>query len=416
MNAQLIIRRTLLAALVLFTLVMAAGCASETKPEAPQVKAAFWPPYPDEPHLQFLVSYRSSNDIAAKKSKLDELVLGKENEDSLDLNKPYGVEMYDGKIYVCDQRRNNVTVLDLRNHVTMVLGQSGGVTLQQPTDIAISPDGMKYVSDIDTGQIYIFDKSEKFAGQFGHKELKPAGLALYQNLLYVSDFKEKRIEVYDRTTGQLVRTIGGPGLNPGQFLQPLGIAVDDKGFVYVADFMACKLQKFDPQGKLVTSFSDMSASAGGLIRPKHMDVDRDGIIYVVDAAFNNVQLFDQVGHVYTYFGSTGTHPGSMLLPVGICVHEGDLDLFAKYVHPAFEAQRLVIVTNQFGDNKVSVYALGHLKAGKTVADISNTSGLVPRGVDDKAKVTGAGAPLPPNAVVPAPATQPAATNAPVVQP
>jgi hypothetical protein len=68
-------------------------------------------------------------------------------------------------------------------------------------------------------------------------------------------------------------------------------------------------------------------------------------------------------------------------------------LFQQYVHPAFEAQRLVLVTNQFGDNKVSVYALGHLKEGKTVADISASQGIVPTGVGDP-KTSGPGAPLP----------------------
>jgi hypothetical protein len=110
-----------------------------------------------------------------------------------------------------------------------------------------------------------------------------------------------------------------------------------------------------------------------------MAVDNDGTLYVVDAAFQNVQLFNDVGQVFTFFGSPGSHPGAMYLPAGICVHEGDLDIFAKYINPAFEAQRLIIVTNQFGLNKISVYALGRLKPGKTVADIAASQGIVPEG-------------------------------------
>ena len=408
-------RNSLPIALLVIVAMFLGGCASE-KPAAPQVKAAFWPPYPDEPHLQFLVSYRSSNDIVPPKSKLDELVMGKENDDSLDLNKPYGVAMYDGKIYVCDLRRNNITVLDLRKHLTLVLGQSGGETLVQPTGIAIAPDGTKYVTDIGRGLIFVFDRNEKLAGTMGHKDLKPAGVAVHQNWVYVADFKGQCIEVYDRTTGEVVRKIGGPGTGPGKFVSPLGVAVDNNGFVYVSDVMTCKVQKFDPQGKVITSFSDMSPTAGGLVRPKHIAVDADGTIYVVDAAFQNVQLFDQVGHVYTYFGSAGSHPGSMYLPAGICVHDGDLDLFAQYIHPAFEAQRLVVVTNQFGDNKVSVYALGHLKAGKTVADIANTQGLVPTGTGENAKLRGGGVALPANAEVPAPPAPAAPTTTPSANP
>jgi len=125
-------------------------------------------------------------------------------------------------------------------------------------------------------------------------------------------------------------------------------------------------------------------------------------------------MFDQLGHVYTFFGSAGAHPGAMFLPAGICVHEGDMDLFSKYIHPAFEAQRLVVVTNQFGDNKVSVYALGHLKAGKTTADISESKGLVPTGTGDNPKLKGITGPLTSSTEPSAPALAP--TSAPSANP
>ena len=83
-----------------------------------------------------------------------------------------------------------------------------------------------------------------------------------------------------------------------------------------------------------------------------------------------MQIFDPAGHVLTFFGSAGNFPGAMNLPAGLALHEGDLDLFADRIHPAFQAERLVVVTNQFGPNKVSVYALGHLKPGKTARDVA----------------------------------------------
>jgi hypothetical protein len=94
------------------------------------------------------------------------------------------------------------------------------------------------------------------------------------------------------------------------------------------------------------------------------------MIQVVDAGFYNVQVFDDQGRVVGYFGSPGSHQGAMDLPAGLDVHEEDLDLFEKYVHPAFEAERLVLVTNQFGNQKVNVYAIGHLKPGKTALDVA----------------------------------------------
>jgi streptogramin lyase len=366
---------------VVLTLI---GCAS--KP-AVQQKAAFWPPYPDEPRIQYLTSFQTSSDVEAPRSRLDELVLGKETEQVMGLAKPYGVEMWQGKIYVCDLRSSAVTVLDLRNRRTLVLGRSGQETLQDPSDIAIAPDGFKYVADHGRGAVYVFDPQERLVNRFTHKDLKPVGVAVFQNELYVCDFKGQRVEVLDRRTGQLLRTIGEAGPGEGQFIRPLGIAVDDKGFIYVTDVLKCQMQKFDREGTLQTTFGMISANAGGFVRPKHIAVDNSGIIYVVDAAFQNVQLFDQKGRVYTFFGSAGAHPGAMDLPAGISVHEGDLDLFKAYIHPAFEAERLILVTNQFGDNKVSVYALGKLKQGLTVADISGSKDVVPAGASDPKTAT-----------------------------
>ena len=82
------------------------------------------------------------------------------------------------------------------------------------------------------------------------------------------------------------------------------------------------------------------------------------------------QVFDGKGKIVGFFGLKGTYPGSMDLPAGLCIVDSDLDLFQQYLHPAFDAKQLVVVSNQFGPSKISVYAVGQLKPGKTVADVS----------------------------------------------
>jgi hypothetical protein len=259
--------KRLLALIALLSIwLFANGCA--TKAKKVDIKAAFWPPYPDEPRLQYLVSFASSTDVAPQKSGLDELVYGKETQQNLNLAKPYGVDMYDGKIYVCDLRNASITVLDLRKHQTLILGRTGTDTLQTPSDIAISPDGIKYVADLGKGRIFVFDQTERQLGSFGHEGLKPVGVAVYQNELYVCDFAKQRVEVLDRMSGSTIRTIGEAGQGPGQFIRPLGIAVDEQGNVYVTDVLNCRMQKFDHAGKLVTAFGITSANAGGFVRPE----------------------------------------------------------------------------------------------------------------------------------------------------
>ncbi len=216
---------------------------------------------------------------------------------------------------------------------------------------------------------------------------------MHGNELFATDYKTNRVEVFDRTTGNSLRFIGGPGTKKGQMIGPLGITTDDNGNLYVDDIINCRVQKFASDGKYLGLFGALGDHPGTFTRPKHIAVDHDGVIYVVDAAFQNVQMFDRKFQPLLFFGNPGTYPGSMDLPAGICVHDGDLDLFKDQIPDVFEAQHLILVTNQFGDHKVSVYATGRLKKGHTVNDISASKGVVTQGTATQ-PTTGVGAPLP----------------------
>ncbi|MHB1155658.1 MAG: 6-bladed beta-propeller [Phycisphaerales bacterium] len=388
------------------------GCAGSAK-VAETKRYAFWPAYPDEPHIQYLTSFDKASDVTPAKSQMDQLIYGKEQQTDLPISKPYGIDMADGKIYVCDLRNDCVTILDLRHKQTLVMGATGAERLHNPCDIAITPDRYKYVADLGRGAVAVFDPQDRFVTSFVIKDLKPTSLAVRNNELYVCDFNGQNVLVLDRRDGRLLRKIGGPGPNPGQFVRPLGVDVDQQGNVYVVDVMQCRLSKFDPSGNLVSTIGTISNNVGGLVRPKHIAADRDGILFVVDASFQNVQLFNDVGQVYTFFGGPGNHPGAMYLPAGIAIHDGDFDLFQQYIHPAFEVERLILVTNQFGSHKVAVYAYGHLKPGKTVADIASSKGVVP--IEDAPAapapgapgIPGKPAPLPSDAVAPGSGSGPA---------
>lgn len=363
---------SLLAALLL------AGCGTP-KVEVEQQPASFWPPAPDEPRIQFLRSFEKSTDITPAKTGLDKVLLGEETESALQITKPYGVKMWQGKIYVCDTKLKAVAVLDIPRKVVRLMGVSGAHKLDNPTDIAIAPDGMKYVTDNLKSAVVVFDANDKAVGAFTHSNFKPVGVAVYQNELAVADFQMQRVEILDRGTGQVKKTIGTPGMKDGQFVRPLSVAYDAQGNLFVMDFMKCRMQKFDRTGKLILAIGEVSTAAGNFVRPKQITVDRDNYLYVVDAGFQNVQLFNSAGKLLTFFGAAGTHPGAMQLPAGITVTDNpqDLEIFKPYVHPAFNADRLIIVTNQFGPNRVAVYALGKLKPGVSVADISPSRIPVP---------------------------------------
>ncbi len=380
------------AALLLLAILFATGCSSTPKTtEKPsgQQKYAFWPPYPDEPRIQFLTSLENSGQVAERKQNvMADIVYGKESSQDAALNKPYGVEMWNGRIYACDIRGGVVMVFDLRQKQTRVMGSTGREILVRPTDIAIAEDGTKYVSDIGRNLVFVFDAQERFVTTYGMKDLEPTGIAVYGDRLYVANFGANRIEILNRLDGSAIGFIGEKGDEDGKFVRPLGVAVDREGNVYVTDVIRCKLQKFSPEGKFLLSFGTLTNNVGAFVRPKHLAVDDEGLIYVVDASFQNVQLFSPEGDILTFFGAAGQHPGAMYLPAGVTIHYGDLDLLKAYIHPDFEPQYLILVTNQFTENKVSLYAFGKLRDGVSVEDIRASQADIKLGVDDATQVDG----------------------------
>ena len=189
-----------LAATAVAGAVILAGCATSSR--APSNAAAdgvfsFWPPPPDEPRVQFLTSYRFSSDVEAPQSALDQIVFGTDRV-VLPIGKPYGVAAWNGRLYVCDVTNPGVVILDLVARETRLMGITGVEPMQQPVDIAIAPDGTKYVVDRVRGKIFVFDANDRFVMSFGEPGLTPVGVALRGRELLVPDFQTQSVLVLDR--------------------------------------------------------------------------------------------------------------------------------------------------------------------------------------------------------------------------
>jgi len=380
----------------LLVLALATGCAG-TAPQPEKRSFAFWPTYPDDPHILFLASYNRNTDLEPKSSGFDQMLYGTDAaKENYLVDHPYGVALWNGRIYVCDTHSPAVVILDLRKRQIFLMAATGNNAMRSPLAITVAEDGWKYVADNTAGTISVFDQNDAFVRQFGHKDFHPVGLAVFGNRLYAADYKASHVEIFDRTSGQSVGFMGSRGLKEGQMVGPLGVAVDAQGNVYVSEVLMDRVQKFSPDGKFLGKFGQVGDQPGTFTRPKHIAVDHDGIIYVVDNAFQNVQMFDQQFRPLMFFGSPGNHPGAMDMPAGITVHEGDLDIFKDRIPGAFEPLRLIVVTNQNG-NRISVYAMGQLRAGHTVEELQASKNTVPEALTTSRPSMKQGGALPPSA-------------------
>jgi DNA-binding beta-propeller fold protein YncE len=83
---------------------------------------------------------------------------------------------------------------------------------------------------------------------------------------------------------------GERGSEPGQLSQPLALATDSDGLVYVADAANRSIEKFGSRGEPRLSFTDVR-----LRRPTGLAVDRGGAIYAADRQANFVFVYSPEG-------------------------------------------------------------------------------------------------------------------------
>ena len=352
--------------LIALLLLILSGCA--TTPSKPPEQQAFFPPPPEPARLQFLASFSGSIDIEAPRSAFATFITGEKDRDQK-LDKPYGVAVYDGKIYVCDTNMT-VMVFDLKKKTfEPLLGAQGLGKLIQPINISIDRDGNKYVSDPVRQQVVMFDKNDFYVKAFGTPgEWKPLDAAVIEDRLYVADIQNSAIRVLDINTGEDVAMLGKIG-ETSEFLdKPTNLAIDKDGYLYVSDAGRIQILKMDRDGHVMGTFGRVGTNLGHFARPKGVAVDREGRVFVVDAVFYNVQIFNQKGFILLFFGGGGTKPGDLILPAKVIVDYANTKYFEQYVSPNFIMESLVIVTSQFGERRVNVFAFGKEKDKKYLTD------------------------------------------------
>jgi sugar lactone lactonase YvrE len=365
------------ALLIILSSIIFSGCASE---KVCSTKPTFFPPPPDDPHIQWLTGISNSQDIGAKESqsKFSLVLTGKEKPDIIKkITKSYGIVAHKGKLYVAESSSQRVTIIDPVNGTLEYLkGLSNpkGVLLD-PVNLAFDQEDNLYVADPGRKEIVVYDKYENYVTSFGRdiaKGSKIVSVAVYGDNLYALDLGTSRIRVLNPKTGEQITEFGYIE-KPNQSLRaPGNFTIDAKGAIYTTNIGSNKVMKYDIDGNFVGSFGGTGDQYTTFAKPKGIAVDDAGRIYVVDAGTNVVQLFDDQFRLLTLFGWPGLETGSLSLPAGISVTRDDalMHYFQRYAVPGFKLENLIFVVNQFGSEfcipRITVYGLGMMEGRKYV--------------------------------------------------
>ncbi|MDH5712287.1 MAG: hypothetical protein OEZ15_11595, partial [Gammaproteobacteria bacterium] len=232
----------------------------------------------------------------------------------------------------------------------------------------IDQDGNKYITDTIRSLILVYDKENKFVKIIGDgKTFKPSDVLIVDNKLFITDIKNHRILVLDKTSNEQLYTIGSVGSKEGELFYPTNLALGPDNHLYISETTNFRIQKFTLDGKFVKSFGKVGSGLGQFSRPKGIAIDRKGRMHVVDAAFENVQIIDSEGKLLMFYGEPGPHRANINLPADVVIDYDNIDYFRKYAKPGFQIEYIILVSSQFGNSKVNVFGFGKM-AGMNYSD------------------------------------------------
>jgi sugar lactone lactonase YvrE len=198
---------------------------------------------------------------------------GKHGKGDGELNGPGGIVLtLDGSVYVADQRNHRVQKFTSEGKFLGKWGEHGskpgqfdglekpGSRFGGPHFLALDSKGQIYTTEGALGRVQQFTPEGKPLLAWGDKGDQPGGfgglktgyapnsfgpiaiLVDKQDRVWVSSLND-RVQLFT-ASGKYLFRLGGTGTGPGQFKRPHGLALDSKGFLYVADAGNQRIQKF----------------------------------------------------------------------------------------------------------------------------------------------------------------------------
>ena len=286
-------------------------------------KLLVWPGPPEKARIRYLGSISTQSDVEKPASwarNLGELIFGRKEIGVL--VSPYAVAVdLDNRLYVTDTSAGVVHIFDLGKRQYVQFAEMGNhERLLKPVGLAIVGQWI-YVVDSMLRKVCVFDKKGKYLFSFGSERLtRPSGIAYRQNekALYITDTARHGIDIFT-SGGKFVRQVGSRGTSPGMFNFPTHLWADKNDNLYVSDTLNYRVQVFMSAYGSLRMFGHQGDRPGNFAHPCGIATDSHGNIYVTDRQFENVQIFNPQGQILMAFGREGTQAGQFWLPSGICI-------------------------------------------------------------------------------------------------
>ena len=188
------------------------------------------------------------------------------------------------------------------------LGTRGSDQFTWPTALLVDEDDNLYVSDEAKHSVTVMDKDGTVLDSWGQHGSDPGELNRPSSMQFdsegnivLSDTMNHRVQRFTRDGTHLQTIDHGQGSAEGELNMPWGVALDELGDIYVADWRNDRVQKFTADGEFVMSIGSSGNEKGQFNRPASVTVDAHGDIYVADWLNDRVQMFAADGRYVDYF-------------------------------------------------------------------------------------------------------------------
>jgi len=224
--------------------------------------------------------------------------------------------------------------------------------LIKPRAIAIDPGDRLYIVDW-TARIQVYDRDGKFLGKSWHppdyRNGRPSGLSIDNSgNLIVSDSHYHCVRTYT-PDGELLRTFGEKGDEPGKLGYVADTVVDADGFYYVAEFYDThRISKFDPDGKFIKCWGSAGSEPGQFARIRAMGLGPDGNLYIADACNHRIQVFTRDGGLVRIWGEAGTEPGELSYPYDLAFPPGTAEYLYVVEYGNHRVQKFTLEGKSLG--------------------------------------------------------------------
>lgn len=231
-------------------------------------------------------------------------------------------------------------------------GPATSATFHNPSNVAQDSKGNTYITDQFTGQVrrvgavtgivtayagYPHQQSIYYCNSGGDggqavnaSFCNPAGIAFDANdNLYIADYGNEVVHRVDAVT-HVITVVAGvigqcgfrtnlPATSDGDLCQPIALAVDPAGNVYIAEIANAAVVKLDTSGNLTTfagqpgfpgsTANNAQAAATYLHQPSGLAIDNAGNVFIADEQSNQVYKVDTTGKLTFYAGGGGFNGG-----------------------------------------------------------------------------------------------------------